>query len=612
MTTPSPKTDDRQRLNVTVVGHVDHGKSTLVGRLLADTGNLPEGKLEFIREMCARNSKPLEYAYLLDALKDEQAQGITIDTARCFFKTALRDYIIIDAPGHIEFLKNMVSGASRADAALLVIDAHEGVKENSRRHGYFLSVLGIEQFVVVINKMDLVGYSREVFDSIVKEYQAFLDRVKLRPAAFIPVNSMGGVNVATHAPETSWYTGPTVLEMFDRFVPSAADEARPLRLPVQDVYKFTAAGDERRIIAGRIESGTLRPGDRLLFLPSNKKAKVETLESFAHDQPPSAAAGEAVGVTLDEQIYARRGDLVCREDEAPPLVSPRLRADVFWLGRQPMEEGRTYKFKLASTEVPAVCEKVIRVLDASNLNVGEDRKDVRRHEVGECILQLRRPVAFDLFANNPKTGRFVIVDEYTIAGGGIIREALADEEAGLRQEAFERDVRWIRGQIAPEAREARFGQRAALVVVTGPRHVGRKRLARALEKHLFDRSRFVYYLGMGSVVHGLDADIRRSDLAAEAAASEHVRRLGEMLHVLIDAGLIVICTAIDLSAHHLHDIETLVNPAPMISIRVGGPDDGMATLRFEAPCEVEEALPAIIGALAGAGIVAADATQEQT
>ena len=588
-----------------MVGHVDHGKSTLVGRLLADTQSLPEGKLEAIRDRCAKNSKPMEYAYLLDALKDEQSQGITIDSARCFFKTKTRDYIIIDAPGHIEFLKNMVSGAARADAALLVIDAHEGVRENSRRHGYFLSMLGIDQFVVVINKMDIEGYRQDVFDRIEKEYRAFLDQIGLKAVCFIPVNSRDGVNVAGRSAETPWYKGPTVLEVFDRFGRRGDDETRPLRLPVQDVYKFTAMGDDRRIIAGRIEAGAIRVGDSLLFSPSNKRARVSRIEAFNAPQRELVPAGESVGVTLDEQIYVTRGELVSRADQPPPQVGYRIRVDLFWLGRQPMTPDKVYKFKLGTTEVPVQVEKIIHVLDASSLDAAEGRKSIERHEVAECILETRKPIAFDIYADASKTSRFVIIDEYTIAGGGIIREALADEENELRREAFLRDIKWIRGQITPEMRSERYDQRAALVVVTGHKGVGRKQLARAVERKLFELGRMVYYLGMGSVVHGLDADIDRNVLGSDKSSREHIRRLGEVLHVLLDAGLIVICTAMDLSKRNLHDIEALVNPASMITVRIGDSAEGETDLQFAAPCAVDHALPAVIEQLRVSQIIPA-------
>jgi bifunctional enzyme CysN/CysC len=241
-----------QRMNIVIVGHVDHGKSTVIGRLLADTHSLPEGKLEQVRAQCELNSKPFEYAFLLDALKDEQAQGITIDAARVFFKSRRRQYLILDAPGHIEFLKNMITGASRAEAALLVIDAAEGVQENSRRHGYMVSLLGIRQLSVVVNKMDLVGWDRGVFDRIVKEYGSFLDQIGIRPASFIPVSARSGDNIAERSEHLSWYNGPTVLDALDAFETEPAPVHQPFRMPVQDVYKFTKQGDDRRIVAGTI------------------------------------------------------------------------------------------------------------------------------------------------------------------------------------------------------------------------------------------------------------------------------------------------------------------------------------------------------------------------
>ncbi len=220
-------------MNIVIVGHVDHGKSTVIGRLLADTGSLPQGKLEQVKESCERNSKPFEYAFLIDALKDEQSQGITIDSARVFFKTPKRNYIILDAPGHIEFLKNMVTAASRAEGALLVIDASEGVRENSRRHGYLLSMLGIRQVLVLVNKMDLVGYGKETFDQIVEEYSAFLGEIGIQPLGYIPVSGREGDTIARMGPAMGWYTGRTVLESLDTFEKEPLPLGKPFRMPVQ-------------------------------------------------------------------------------------------------------------------------------------------------------------------------------------------------------------------------------------------------------------------------------------------------------------------------------------------------------------------------------------------
>ena len=274
----SATTEDR--MNIVIVGHVDHGKSTLLGRLYADTGSLPEGKLEKIQGICRQQGKEFEYAFLFDAFLEEQQQGITIDTARTFFSWEGRQYIIIDAPGHKEFLKNMVSGAARAEAALLVIDALEGVKEQSKRHGLLLSMLGVSQVNVVVNKMDLVNYREDIFRGIEKEYREFLAQLKVVPQFVIPVSAKQGDNIANPSAQTPWYEGPTVLESLARFSSDAARQHESLRFPIQDVYKF----DARRILAGRVATGTIKVGDRVVFAPSNKSAIVQTIEACIDQQ----------------------------------------------------------------------------------------------------------------------------------------------------------------------------------------------------------------------------------------------------------------------------------------------------------------------------------------
>ena len=273
----------KERMNIVIVGHVDHGKSTLVGRLLADTNSLPNGKLEQVKRTCELNSKPFEYAFLLDALKDEQDQGITIDTARIFFKSPKREYIIIDAPGHIEFLKNMISGAARAEAAILLIDAQEGIAENSKRHAYMLSMLGINQIIVAVNKMDLVDYNEDIFKKIQKEYSLFLKDINIAHIAFVPVAARNGINITENKNEISWYYGLGILPLIDTFQKEKEDDKNHFRMFVQGIYKFTANGDDRRIVAGTINSGTINVGDEIVFLPSGKKSVVKSIEIFGRD-----------------------------------------------------------------------------------------------------------------------------------------------------------------------------------------------------------------------------------------------------------------------------------------------------------------------------------------
>ena len=325
------QTKSSETMNIVIVGHVDHGKSTLLGRLYADSGSLPDGNLAKVQAICRQQGKEFEYAFLFDAFLEEQEQGITIDTARTFFMWNGRQYIIIDAPGHKEFLKNMVSGAARAEAALLLIDALEGVKEQSKKHGYLLSMLGVKQVAVVVNKMDLVGYRQDVFDGIEKEYREFLGQFKVTPECIIPVSAKLGDNIVTRSTQMPWYQGSTVLDTLGQFKKESVRAELSLRFPVQDVYKF----DARRIIAGRIAAGRLKVGDRLVFSPSNKSANVKTIEAFNIEPSPiEAHAGQSVGVTLDEQIFVERGEIASRQDDIP-LVSTAFRASASGLVLRP-------------------------------------------------------------------------------------------------------------------------------------------------------------------------------------------------------------------------------------------------------------------------------------
>ncbi|MCC6741631.1 MAG: adenylyl-sulfate kinase [Planctomycetia bacterium] len=532
-----PPVADHRRLHLVIGGHVDHGKSTIIGRLLAATGSLPLGKLEAVRANCERNSKPFEYAFLLDALKDEQSQGITIDAARVFFRTASRPYILIDAPGHIEFLRNLITGAARAEAALLVIDAREGVRENSRRHGTMMSLLGIRQLVVLVNKMDLVGYDGEAFARIEDEYRAFLAKIGVEPLGFIPVSGREGDNIARPSAAMPWYDGPTVLETLDRFRSEVADADKPFRMPVQDVYKFTAGGDDRRIVAGTVETGRIAVGDEVVFLPSGKRSRVATVEGFNVEPRREARAGEVAGFTLEEQIYVARGEVATVAGQPAPRVATRLKASLFWLGRKPLETGREVVLKLGTARVPARIEAIHRVLDASTLATDERRDRVERHEVAECTLRTVRPIAFDLAAELAGTGRFVIVDDYEIRGGGIVREAL--EGGGEGQAA------WGRGQIDEARRVERNGHTAGLVLVTHGAEA-----ARALEAALFDGGAQTAYL--------------------EAAAG----RVADAVPVLLDAGLIAVVDASAFAASEIafvrdtagHELTVVSGPAGDVGV----------------------------------------------
>jgi len=510
------------RMGIVIVGHVDHGKSTIIGRLLADTGSLPEGKLEQIKDLCARTAKPFEYAFLLDALKDERAQGITIDAARVFFRTPKRRYLILDAPGHVEFLKNMVTGAARAEAALLVLDAGEGIQENTRRHAYLLSMLGVRQIAVVVNKMDLVGSRQADFDAFARDLGAFLASIGLEPAAIIPVIGREGDNLATRSTTMSWYTGPTVLEVLDAFRSQGEAVDGPFRMPVQAVFKFTNDGDDRRIVAGTIDSGRLRVGDEVVFHPSGKRTRVKSLEAFNRVAPSIVGAGESAGFTLAQQIYVQRGELATLAHEPQPVTATRIRTSIFWLGAKPLEVGRSYTLKLGTARVSVHLEHIERVLDASTLDAVTDRTAVLRNEVAECVLKLRQPIAFDRAADLAATSRFVLVDNFSISGGGVVREALATAPA----------------RASAASANARLALRAGVLWLTGPRGAGKSSLARWVAAHADATGAKVELLDDDSLGELFPASKGRGD------ASLRVRRIAWLASRLESHGAVVI-VAID-------------------------------------------------------------------
>ncbi len=529
-----------EQMNIVMVGHVDHGKSTVIGRLLAETGSLPVGKLEQVKNKCEKESREFEYAFLLDALKNEQSQGVTIDAARVFFKSKKRHYIIIDAPGHIEFLKNMITGAARAEAAVLVVDAKEGVKENSKRHAYMLAMLGIKQVVVCVNKMDLVNYDQDIYESIVKECSKFLKSIRVDAKLFLPVSAREGENISKISEKMSWFTGPTVLNAIDSFEKENPPSNKPFRMPVNDVYKFTKHGDDRRIVAGRVESGTVSIGDNVIFLPDNKKSTIKSIEEFNSDTKHQKSAGESTGVTLTEQIYVSRGSIMCKLDEQLPSVTSLFEASIFWMGKTPLAPNKEYVLKIGTSKTSIKVREIKEVLDASNLDI-EKKQEVGRHEVASCLLETQEPIAYDTSDKIQATSRFVILDDYDITGGGIITSAVKDRNAETRGRVLLREKKWYSGAISPGERIERNSQIPIVVFITGPASVDKKAIAKVLERSLFNKGRDVYFLGIGNILRGVDADISKNE------RREHLRRLGEISNILLDAGMIVVTTASDLS-----------------------------------------------------------------
>jgi sulfate adenylyltransferase large subunit len=382
----------RENLKFVIVGHVDHGKSTLIGRLFYDTDSLPDDKVEEIRKTCEALGRDIEFGFIMDHLEEERMQGVTIDTAQTFFNTEKRHYTIIDAPGHREFIKNMITGASQAEAAILIIDAEEGVREQTKRHAYILSMLGLEQVIVVINKMDLVDYKLDRFEEVKEEALKFLASINITPTYIIPISAKEGDYVAKKSDKMDWHSGMTVLEALDTFNLKESPVDKPLRFPIQDVYKVK----EKRILVGRIEAGTIKKGQNIMFLPQDSETTVNSIEVL-WDDPEGAEAGESIGITLDEQLFLERGAVACTKDNTPKVVD-RIRANVFWMSKIPFNVSEKIILRIATQEVECVIESIEKKIDSSTLEVIEENaNELSEREVGQMIIKTDEPIVVENF-----------------------------------------------------------------------------------------------------------------------------------------------------------------------------------------------------------------------
>ena len=527
------------RTRIVVVGHVDHGKSTLIGRLLADTDSLPEGKLPAVEKACREEGMPFEYAFLLDALLEEQAQNITIDTTRIEFRYQGRAFQIIDAPGHREFIKNMVTGAAAADEAILLIDAKEGLKEQTRRHGLLLSLLGVGRVIVAVNKMDLVGWKEDRFRELEREIREYLGGLKIPPREVIPISAREGSQVkARDAKNLGWFRGPTLLEALLGGVPGGSqggDAQGPLRFTVQDVYRF----DERRVVAGRIESGTLRSGDTVFFFPDRKSSRIKTIEAWGEpEEVRELGPGRAAAVTLEEQIFVERGHVGSHQDQAP-VESREVRARIFWLDTEPLRLQAPVQLRLATQSVEARLVAIERVVDAETLEQkGGAREEVGRFEVAEVRIRCRRPLVYDAHDRVESLGRFALQHGPRLGGGGIILEA--EYPASLAKAVTGTHLTWTEGRVSQEARAAHFGHEGAVIWLTGLSGSGKSTLAVALESLLFRRGIASTILDGDNLRHGLCADLGFS-LQDRA---ENIRRAGEVAKLMAESGLVVISSLI--------------------------------------------------------------------
>ncbi len=510
-------------------GSVDDGKSTLIGRLLYETKMIFEDQLTSLavdsKKMGTRGSE-LDFALLVDGLSAEREQGITIDVAYRFFATARRKFIVADTPGHEQYTRNMITGASTADLAVLLIDARKGVLTQTRRHSYLVSLLGIRSIVLAVNKMDLMGYSPDVFAQIEADYRTFAASIGLSNIAAIPISAVYGDNVLRRSNDMPWYEGPTVMEHLETVPVGEGVDSKPFRLPVQWVNR---RNDHFRGFAGTIVSGSIRVGARVRVLPSGRETEATSI--FVGDQSSEmACAGQSVIVTLAHEIDVSRGDVLAAAAD-PPRVAQQFEAIVVWLFEQPMLPGRTYLMKIATQTAAATIAPLKYKVDVNTLEHVATTK-LELNEIGVCDLELDRPIVFEPYTENRDLGGFILIDRITNATVG----------AGLLQFALRRsdNVHWQPLDVDKTARASQKGQLPCVLWFTGLSGAGKSTIANMLEKRLNAFGYHTYLLDGDNVRHGLNKDLGFTD----ADRVENIRRVAEVSRLMVDAGLIVLVSFI--------------------------------------------------------------------
>jgi bifunctional enzyme CysN/CysC len=517
--------EHKSLLRFITCGSVDDGKSSLIGRLLYECKMIFEDQLAALAadsKKVGTRGDDLDFALLVDGLAAEREQGITIDVAYRFFSTDSRKFIVADTPGHEQYTRNMVTGASTADLAVILLDARKGVLTQTRRHSYLVSLVGIRRVVLAVNKMDLVGFSRETFSDIERDYREFAAQIGLPDITCIPVSAVAGDNVVALSPNTPWYSGPTLLGHLERVEVNEELQAKPFRLPVQWVAR---PSHEFRGFAGSIASGAVRLNDAVRVVPSGRQTRVTRILIGDRDEE-MAVAGQSVMVTLADEVDVSRGDVLTTAD-SPPEVADQFEATVVWMHEQPMLPGRSYLMKLATQTVQATVLPLKHKVNVNTLE-REPATTLELNEIGVCELELSRPVAFEPYAQSRDLGGFIAIDPLTnnTVGAGMLHFALRRSQ----------NVHWQALDVNKRARAERKGQKPCVLWFTGLSGAGKSTIANLVEKKLHARGRHTYLLDGDNVRHGLNKDLGFTD----AARVENIRRVAEVARLMVDAGLLVL------------------------------------------------------------------------
>ncbi|MAI29288.1 MAG: adenylyl-sulfate kinase [Rickettsiales bacterium] len=516
---------------VVIVGHVDHGKSSLIGRLMYDLDEVPSGKYEELKLVSEKRGMEFEFAFLLDALQAERDQGITIDTTQIFFKTKKRKYVFIDAPGHKEFIRNMITGASSADIAVLIIDAHEGLKEQTKKHAYLLKLLGLDNVICLFNKMDKINYDEKKFLKVEKELSQFINNIAVNIVATVPVSAKCGDNIIQKSKKLSWYNGQAFCEILDSYNLKKGNDDLPLRLPIQDIYKI----DDKRVIVGRIETGEIKLNDELFFLPSNETVKLKSFEAWPKAKK-KYVTGDNVGLTIEDQIFIDKGNLISHV-KFPPKLMNTFEANIFWLSEKKLKIDKQYLMKINTGEYNIVISKVSKVLDTNNLSSKTLTLSPKKNDVCEVIIHSSQLIPMDDFKDNQKTGRFCILDEEKIIAGGIINLQNFPDQKDVIQT---KNIKPISFSVTEIDRALRFNHRSAIIWMTGLSGSGKSTIAKEIEKKLFLKNYNVFILDGDNLRMGINRGLGFST----EDRTENIRRAAEVAKLFTQAGFIVIVSLI--------------------------------------------------------------------
>ena len=548
--------EEKGLLRFITCGSVDDGKSTLIGRLLWDSKLIFEDQLaalELDSKKVGTQDGDIDFALLLDGLQAEREQGITIDVAYRFFSTEKRKFIVADTPGHEQYTRNMATGASTAELAVILVDARQGVVTQTRRHSYIVSLLGIKKVVLAVNKMDLVGYSQETFDAIREDYAAFAEQIGLEEIAYLPVSALKGDNVIKGSPNMPWYDGPALLTHLETVDTGSDIEAQPFRFPVQMVSRPNA---DFRGFSGTIVSGSVTTGDEIVIAGSGQTAKVERIVTLDGDLP-RAVSGQAVTLTLDSEIDISRGDIVAGAKFRPEHAD-QFEAKIIWMDEAPLLPERNYILKIGTTETSA---RITRLKHKVNVNTLEETaaKTLALNEIGVANLSLDKPVSFDPYAENRATGGFILIDRFTNAtvGAGMI-------DFALRRAT---NIHWQSLDVDKVARSLQKGQKASVLWFTGLSGSGKSAIANVLEKKLHAMGKHTYTLDGDNVRRGLNRDLGSTD----ADRVENIRRAAETAKLFVDAGMIVITSFISPFISERRMAREMMGPDEFLEVFVDTP-----------------------------------------